>query len=126
MHHRYDYCSFNLPYILHSRAIIITTILITAIIMPVTPFPSSSTTALSFPFPFSLEVPSSCSPDQPTPTETPGMGQIAHGTDHIAVHLKMHLSELIHLLLHHDLLMSHLQTLTFWRRNHNNGPTLSW
>src|SRR5260221_7731509 len=36
------------------------------------PAPSSSTTALSFPFPFSLEAPSSCSPDQPTPMETPG------------------------------------------------------
>src|SRR5260370_27892245 len=31
---------------------------------------------------------------------THGMGQIAHGTDHIAVHLKTSLSELIHLLLH--------------------------
>src|SRR5258707_3533748 len=53
------------------------------------------------------------------------MGQIAHGADHIVVHLKMRLSELIHLLLHCDLLTSHLQTLTFWRRNHNDGPTLS-
>src|SRR5258707_13853672 len=83
------------------------------------PSPSSSATALSFPFPFSLEAPSSHSPDQPTPTET-------HGTDYIAVHLKMRLSELIHLLLHCDLLTSHLQTLAFWRRNHNNGLTLSW
>src|SRR5258707_6051232 len=49
-----------------------------------------------------------------------------HGTDHIAVHLKMCLSKLIRPLLHHDLLTSHLQTLAFWRRNHNDGPTFSW
>src|SRR5258705_7631487 len=42
-------------------------------------------------------------------------------TDHIAVHLETHLSGIIHLLLHHNLLMSHLQTLMFWRRNHNDG-----
>src|SRR5258707_800174 len=35
--HHYNYLSFNLPYILHSRAIIITTILITAIIVPLPP-----------------------------------------------------------------------------------------
>src|SRR5260221_11532875 len=57
---------------------------------------------------------------------THGMGQITHGADHITVHLKMHLSELICPLLHHDLLMLHLQTLAFWRRYDNNGPTLSW
>src|SRR5258708_26188552 len=57
---------------------------------------------------------------------THGVGQIAHGTAHIMVHLKMSLSELIHPLLHRDLLMSHLQTLVFWRRNHNDRPTLSW
>src|SRR5258708_5851145 len=56
---------------------------------------------------------------------THGAGQITHGADHIAVHLKMHLSKLICLLPHCDLLMSHLQTLTFWRRNHNDRPTLS-
>src|SRR5258707_5279338 len=39
-----------------------------------------------------------------------------HGTDHIAVHLKTCLSKLIHLLPHCGLLMSHLQTLAFWRR----------
>src|SRR5258708_33986352 len=53
------------------------------------------------------------------------MGQITHGADHITVHLKMHLSELIRPLLHCNLLTSHLQTLMFWRRNHNNGLTLS-
>src|SRR5260370_32363709 len=56
---------------------------------------------------------------------THGTGQIVHGTDHIAVHLKMCLSKLIHPLPHHDLLTLHLQTLMFWRRNDNNGPTLS-
>src|SRR5258708_43354 len=56
---------------------------------------------------------------------THGMGQITHGTDHIAVHLKMCLSELICPLPHCDLLTSHLQTLAFWRRNHNDMPTLS-
>src|SRR5258708_1689325 len=54
------------------------------------------------------------------------MGQLAHGAALITVRLKMHLSKLIHPLLHHNLLMSHLQTLAFWRRNHNDGPTLSW
>src|SRR5258708_22959387 len=48
-----------------------------------------------------------------------------HGADHIAVHLKMRLSELIHLLPHCDLLTPHLQTLTFWRRYDNDGLTLS-
>src|SRR5258708_6402389 len=56
---------------------------------------------------------------------THGMGQIAHGADHITVHLKTHLSELIHPLPHHNLLMLHLQTLAFWRRYDNDGPTLS-
>src|SRR5258708_13114188 len=56
---------------------------------------------------------------------THGMGQIAHGADHITVHLKTCLSELICPLLHHSLLTLHLQTLAFWRRNHNDGPTLS-
>src|SRR5260221_13122354 len=56
---------------------------------------------------------------------THGMGQIVHGADHITVHLKTRLSKLIRLLPHHNLLMSHLQTLVFWRRNHNDGPTLS-
>src|SRR5260221_7284666 len=53
------------------------------------------------------------------------MGQIAHGADHIAVHLKTHLSELIRPLPHRDLLTPHLQTLVFWRRYDNDGPTLS-
>src|SRR5258708_7577116 len=57
---------------------------------------------------------------------THGAGQIAHGADHIMVHLKTCLSELICLLLHCDLLMPHLQTLMFWRRPNTNGPTLSW
>src|SRR5258708_26190549 len=48
-----------------------------------------------------------------------------HGTDHITVHLKMCLSELICLLPHCNLLTSHLQTLTFWRRNHDDRLTLS-
>src|SRR5258708_28968914 len=56
---------------------------------------------------------------------THGVGQIAHGTAHIMVHLKMSLSELIHPLLHRDLLMSHLQSLVFGRRNHNDSPPLS-
>src|SRR5258708_9135589 len=51
---------------------------------------------------------------------------MTHGTDHIMVHLKTHLSELIHPPPHHDLLMPHLQTLAFWRRYNNNGLTLSW
>src|SRR5258708_15449440 len=42
---------------------------------------------------------------------THGVGQIAHGADHIAVHLKMRLSELIRPLLHPDLLMLPLQTV---------------
>src|SRR5258708_9320235 len=69
-----------------------------------------------------------CHCNQPDPRihATHGAGQIMHGTDHIVVHLKMHLSKLIRLLLHHDLLMPHLQTLAFWRRYNNNGPTLSW
>src|SRR5258708_4638677 len=54
------------------------------------------------------------------------MSQIAHGADHITVHLEMCLSEIIRSLLHCDLLMSHLQTLAFWRRNHDNRPTLGW
>src|SRR5258708_1976841 len=37
----------------------------------------------------------------------------------------MHLSKLIHLLPHCDLLMPHLQTLMFWRRYNNDRPTLS-
>src|SRR5258708_3304513 len=53
------------------------------------------------------------------------MGQIMHGTDHIAVHLKTHLSELICPLPHRDLLTPHLQTLAFWRRYDNDGLTLS-
>src|SRR5260221_12679670 len=53
------------------------------------------------------------------------MGQIAHGADHIAVHLKTHLSELIRPLPHRDLLTPHLQTLVFWRRYDNDRPTLS-
>ncbi len=57
---------------------------------------------------------------------THDVGQITHGTDHIAVHLEMHLSKLNRLLPHCNLLTSHLQTLVFWRRNHNDGPTLSW
>src|SRR5258708_17327922 len=57
---------------------------------------------------------------------THGMGQIVHGTVHITVHLKMRLSELICLLPHCDLLMLHLRTLTFWRRNNNDRLTLSW
>src|SRR5258708_38977403 len=56
---------------------------------------------------------------------THGAGQIAHGADHIVVHLKTRLSELIRPLLHHDLLTLHLQTLAFWRRYDNDGPTLS-
>src|SRR5258707_9121074 len=48
-----------------------------------------------------------------------------HGTDHIMVHLKTHLSKLIRLLPHCNLLMPHLQTLVFWRRYNNDGPTLS-
>src|SRR6266436_8326494 len=55
---------------------------------------------------------------------THGAGQITHGADHIAVHLKTCLSELICPLPHCNLLMLHLQTLAFWRRNHNDGPTL--
>src|SRR5258708_505774 len=54
---------------------------------------------------------------------THGMGQITHGTDHIMVHLKMCLSKLICPFPHCNLLTSHLQTLMFWRRNDNNGPT---
>src|SRR5258708_15900499 len=54
------------------------------------------------------------------------MGQIAHGADHIMVHLKTCLSELICLFLHCNLLTSHLQTLAFWRRNDNDRLTLSW
>src|SRR5258705_8534442 len=57
---------------------------------------------------------------------THGTGQIMHGADHITVHLKTRLSELIRLLPHHDLLMLHLQTLAFWRRYDNDRPTLSW
>src|SRR6266436_8340827 len=37
----------------------------------------------------------------------------------------MHLSELIRPLPHRNLLMPHLQTLAFWRRYDNDGPTLS-
>src|SRR5260221_13044345 len=51
---------------------------------------------------------------------------MTHGADHIMVHLKTHLSKLIRPLPHCDLLMPHLQTLVFWRRYDNNGPTLSW
>src|SRR5258708_34643060 len=54
------------------------------------------------------------------------MGQIMHGADHITVHLETCLSKLIRPLPHHNLLTLHLQTLAFWRRNHNNRPTLSW
>src|SRR5258708_11132329 len=54
------------------------------------------------------------------------MSQIEDGGDHITVHLEMCLSEIIRSLLHCDLLMSHLQTLAFWRRNHDNRPTLGW
>src|SRR5258708_17578860 len=57
---------------------------------------------------------------------THGAGQITHGADHITVHLKMRLSELICPLPHHDLLMLPLQTLTFWRRYDNDRPTLGW
>src|SRR5258708_1205819 len=54
------------------------------------------------------------------------MGQIMHGADHITVHLETCLSKLIHPLPHHNLLTLHLQTLAFWRRNHDNRLTLSW
>src|SRR5258707_679985 len=82
-------------------------------------------------------------PNQPTPTHrdprrtcpcnqqdthvrvTHGAGQITHGADHITVHLKTHLSKLIRLLPHRDLLTPHLQTLAFWRRYDNDRLTLS-
>src|SRR5258708_7273942 len=54
------------------------------------------------------------------------VSQIAHHVDHVEIHVKMHFSKLIHLLLHHNLLMSLLQTLALGRRNDDDGSTLHW
>src|SRR5258708_4570045 len=54
------------------------------------------------------------------------ISQITHCIDHVMIHIEMHFSELVCPLPHHDLLMSHLQTLVLGRRNDDDGSTLRW
>src|SRR5260221_671005 len=49
-----------------------------------------------------------------------------HHIDHVMIHIETCFSELVCLLLHHDLLTLHLQTLALGRRNDDDRSTLCW